>query len=108
MISVSNAWRVARNALEEVAGELREIEQARMTSEQKLPPLREAIGQVRLKEQEARITENQFGEHLKESGTHEQELIQTARKNEAFRLAGRDYPAEFGNRRLGSGESRGA
>ena len=42
-----------------------------MTSEQKIPPLREAIGQIRLKEQEARITENQFGEHLKDSGAHE-------------------------------------
>ena len=35
------AWRAARNALEEAAGELREIEQERMTSEQKLHPVRE-------------------------------------------------------------------
>jgi chromosome segregation protein len=69
-----------RNTLEEVAGELRESEQARMTSEQKLQPLRDAIGQVRLKEQEARIAENQFAEHLKESGAHEQELIETLGK----------------------------
>ena len=77
---------MARNALEEVAGELREIEQARMTSEQKIPPLREAIGQVRLKEQEARITENQFGEHLKDSGTHERELIEMLGKTKPSAL----------------------
>ena len=51
------------------AGDLREIEQERMTSEQKLHPLRESINNARLKEQEARITENQFGEQLKESGS---------------------------------------
>ena len=77
---------MARNALEEVAGELREIEQARMTSEQKIPPLREAIGQVRLKEQEARITENQFAEHLKDSGTHERELIEILGKTKPSAL----------------------
>ena len=77
---------MARNALEEVAGELREIEQARMTSEQKIPPLREAIGHVRLKEQEARITENQFAEHLKDSGTHERELIEILGKTKPSAL----------------------
>ncbi|SFH49241.1 condensin subunit Smc [Nitrosospira sp. Nsp14] len=77
---------MARNALEEVAGELREIEQARMTSEQKIPPLREAIGQVRLKEQEARITENQFAEHLKDSGTDERELIEILGKTKPSAL----------------------
>ncbi len=71
---------MVRNALEEVAGELREIEQARMTLEQTIQPLREAIGQVRLKEQEARITENQFAEQLKDSGAYERELIETLGK----------------------------
>ncbi len=69
-----------RNALEDAASELREIEQERMTSEQKLHPLRESINQARLKEQEARIAENQFGEQLKESGADEQELIRTLGK----------------------------
>ncbi|SEP32508.1 chromosome segregation protein SMC [Nitrosovibrio sp. Nv6] len=69
-----------RNALEDVTRELREIEQARMTSEQKLSPLREAISQVRLKEQEARITEDRFGEQLRESGGLEEELIQSLGK----------------------------
>ena len=69
-----------RNALEDAAGDLREIEQERMTSEQKLHPLRESINQARLKEQEARITENQFGEQLKEAGADEDELMQTLGK----------------------------
>ena len=69
------ALAAARNALEEAANGLREIEQERMTSEQKLHPLREAINQARLKEQEARITENQFAEHLKEAGANEEELL---------------------------------
>lgn len=69
-----------RNALEEAAGDLRKIEQQRMTSEQKLHPLRESINQARLKEQEARITENQFGEQLKEAGADEEELMRALGK----------------------------
>ncbi len=71
---------VLRNTLEDVARGLREIEQDRMTSEQKLQPLREAISQARLKEQEARITENRFGEQLKESGDAEDELMRALGK----------------------------
>ena len=77
---------VARNALEDAAGELREIEQARMAAEQKLHPLREGIHQARLKEQEARIAEDQFGEQLKESGASEQELIHSLGKTRPFAL----------------------
>ncbi len=69
------ALATARNALEGAANELREIEQERMTSEQKLYPLRESISQARLKEQEARITENQFGEQLTEARANEEELL---------------------------------
>lgn len=64
-----------RNALEDAAGDLRKIEQERMTFEQKLHPLRESINHARLKEQEARITENQFDGQLKEAGADEGELI---------------------------------
>lgn len=70
-----SALATARNALEGAANELREIEQERMTSEQKLYPLREFINQARLKEQEARITENQFGEQLTEAKANEEELL---------------------------------
>ena len=64
-----------RDTQEALGSELRKAEQERMTSEQKLHPLREAINIVRLKEQEARITENQFGDHLKESGAKEEDLL---------------------------------
>ncbi|MDQ3185533.1 MAG: chromosome segregation protein SMC [Pseudomonadota bacterium] len=63
-----------RNALEDATNDLRGIEQERMTSEQRLHPLRESINRARLKEQEARITENQFGEQLKEAGADEEAL----------------------------------
>jgi chromosome segregation protein len=64
-----------RDAQEALGNELREIERERMASEQKLHPLREAINTVRLKQQEAQITENQFGEQLKESGVNDEELL---------------------------------
>src|SRR5687768_18151452 len=51
-----------------------------MISEQKLHPLRDAINQTRLKEQEARITENQFDERLKGCETEEEELIRSLGK----------------------------
>ncbi|ODT81732.1 MAG: chromosome segregation protein SMC [Nitrosomonadales bacterium SCN 54-20] len=70
----------ARNALEALATELRQIEQERMASEQKLHPLREAINHMRLKEQEARITENQFGEQLQGCEIPEEELINSLGK----------------------------
>ena len=54
----------ARDALEEAANDLQQIEEARMTSEQKLHPLQESVNKAQLKEQEARITENQFTEQL--------------------------------------------
>ncbi len=98
---------MVRNALEEAAGELREIEQARMTLEQTIQPLREAIGQVRLKEQEARITENQFAEQLKESGVNERELIDTLGKTKPS-PSSRNCPANFRNRWVGGGESGSA
>lgn len=69
-----------RNALEGAANDLRGIEQERMTTEQKLHPLRESINNMRLKEQEARITENQFGEQLKEAGADEEELTRVLGK----------------------------
>ena len=55
------------------------MEQERLASEQKLHPLRESIN-ARLKEQEARIIENQFDEHLKESEAPEEALIQALGK----------------------------
>ncbi|TDI77669.1 MAG: chromosome segregation protein SMC [Betaproteobacteria bacterium] len=76
----------ARNTLEEAAKGLQEIEQERITFEQKLHPLRESISQARLKEQEARIIENQFGEQLKEAGANEEELLKVLGKTRPSRF----------------------
>lgn len=61
----------ARDALAEAANLLREIEQQRMASEQKLHPLREQIGEARLKEQEARLNQEQFAGQLQGAGANE-------------------------------------
>jgi chromosome segregation protein len=58
----------ARDALETVHTQLREIEQERLKSEQRMSPLRERAGEVRLKEQEARLTEEQYAQQLRDSG----------------------------------------
>lgn len=64
-----------RQDLENTIETLHETEQARLKSEQKSYQLREAINQIRLKEQEARLTENQFNEKLLEVGAKEDELL---------------------------------
>jgi len=75
------ALAMARDALAEAANSLRELEQQRMSSEQKLPPLRDQIGEVRLKEQEARLGQEQYEGQLRESGADEEELVQRMEKN---------------------------
>jgi len=64
----------ARDALEGAEGELRTVDQERLTSEQRLEPLRSRINDVRLKEQEARLTEEQYAAQLVEAGADEEEL----------------------------------
>jgi chromosome segregation protein len=64
----------SRDALEGQATRLKEVEQDRFVSEQKLDPLRERIGEAKLKEQEARLTEEQFGQQLAAAGAQEGEL----------------------------------
>ncbi|MCH9638182.1 MAG: chromosome segregation protein SMC [Betaproteobacteria bacterium] len=70
----------ARNNLEEVALHLREIDQTRMACEQKSLHLREAINQIRLKEQAAILTEQRFDEQLDSAN---------ADKNALFPLIGK-------------------
>ena len=53
---------------------LKEIEQERLACEQKLDPLRSRVGEIRLKEQEARLTEDQYAQQLAEAGAREEEL----------------------------------
>ena len=70
----AQALAAARDALEGMESQLREIEQARIACEQKLEPLRTRIGEVRLKEQEARLTEEQYAQQLVEAGADEEAL----------------------------------
>jgi chromosome segregation protein len=68
------ALTLARDALEGMESQLKEVETERLACEQKLGPLRERIGDVKLKEQEARLTEEQFSEQLAAAGAREDEL----------------------------------
>ncbi len=63
-----------RGALEGMESRLKDVEQERFVSEQKLGPLRERISEARLKEQEARLVEEQFAEQLAQAGAREEEL----------------------------------
>jgi len=58
----------ARDRLSGLETGLRAIDEERLVCEQKHEPLRTAIGDARLKEQEARLTEEQFAAKLAESG----------------------------------------
>ena len=64
----------ARDALASVEASLKQTEQERFACEQKLGPLRERINEMRLKEQEARIAEEQFAQQLAETGAQEEAL----------------------------------
>jgi chromosome segregation protein len=54
----------ARNALEHATVNLNRLEQERMSCEQRLNPLREKVGELSLKEQEARLHFEQWAEQL--------------------------------------------
>ncbi|MGE5522961.1 MAG: chromosome segregation protein SMC [Rhodospirillaceae bacterium] len=64
----------ARDALEGMEGQLKSVDLERHTSEQRLDPLRNRLNDVRLKEQEARLTEEQYAQQLAEAGGNEEEL----------------------------------
>lgn len=65
--SIEQAALQARQAVEDTISHLRRIEEARMASEQKSHALREAINQVRLKEQAASIAIGQFDELIQDA-----------------------------------------
>jgi chromosome segregation protein len=68
------ALAAARDTLEGMDSRVREVEQERLAAEQALGPLRDRTNDVRLKEQEARLTEEQFAVQLTESGADEAQL----------------------------------
>ena len=63
----------ARNTLEHATLNLNRMEQERMSCEQKLHPLREKVGEITLKEQEARLQYEQWAEQLQ--GVDEEPLL---------------------------------
>jgi chromosome segregation protein len=63
----------ARNVLEHATLTLNKLEQERMSCEQKLHPLREKVGELTLKEQEARLQYEQWAEQLQ--GVDEEALL---------------------------------
>ena len=65
---------LARQGLDAAEHVLKDTEQQRMASEQRLSPLRDRAGELRLKEQEARLAEENFSAQLTEAGADEQTL----------------------------------
>jgi chromosome segregation protein len=63
-----------RDALEGAAAELRQLEEARLKTEQGLSPLRDRIGDLRLKEQAAQLNEEQYAARLAEANADEEAL----------------------------------
>src|SRR6266513_993336 len=70
----------ARNAVEGAAGALRELEEGRLQSEAKVAPLRERLGELRLKEQAAQINFDQFAAQLREANADEERLSREAER----------------------------
>jgi chromosome segregation protein len=71
----------ARGRLEEGGELLRGADEERLAAEQKLPPLRDRIGELRLKEQAARLGVEQFARQLAEAGADEAMLAQAYEAN---------------------------
>jgi chromosome segregation protein len=74
------ALAAARNQQETLGARLREAEEARLASEQRLPPLRDRIGELRLKEQAARLNHEQFANQLAEARADETALAASLEK----------------------------
>ncbi|HEY1044466.1 MAG TPA: chromosome segregation protein SMC [Telluria sp.] len=66
----------ARHELDQVAQQLRHAEEARMQAERSLQPLRDKITEMQLKEQAARLNQEQFAEALAATGADEATLAE--------------------------------
>ncbi|HEU5282217.1 MAG TPA: chromosome segregation protein SMC, partial [Burkholderiales bacterium] len=70
----------ARDALEGMENGLKTVDAERHAAEQQLEPLRERIAETRLKEQEARLNEEQFAAQLAAAGAIEDEVARQLEK----------------------------
>jgi chromosome segregation protein len=71
----------ARTRLDEITETLRGADEERLGAEHRLPPLRDRIGDLRLKEQAARLTVEQFARQLAEAGADEAALARLFEAN---------------------------
>jgi len=81
----------ARAGLEHLTGKLRELEEARMSAEQGLNPLREKIMELRVKEQEAATHAEQHAQQLQEAGVTREEMAEQIER----RVGSRGMQAEI-------------
>ena len=70
----------SRDALEGLETSLKTTDEERHAVEQKLEPLRERTAETRLKEQEARLNEEQYAQQLVEAGAREEDVAQQLEK----------------------------
>ena len=70
----------ARNGVEAAAAALRALEEERLQAEAQLAPLRERIGELRLKEQAAQINRDLYDGQLREGGADEARLAAAAER----------------------------
>ena len=77
-ISCEKTLGEARNAVEAAAGVLRELEEGKLQVESRVAPLRERMGELRLKEQAAQLNFEQFDTQLREAGCDEAVLAAAA------------------------------
>ena len=74
------ALAAARAAMDSATGKLRELEERKSAIEHSLQPLRDKITELRMKEQEARINEEQFTLQLNTAGANFEELADLVEK----------------------------
>jgi chromosome segregation protein len=77
-ISCEKTLAEARNAVEAASGALRELEEGRLRVEARVAPLRERVGELRLKQQAAQLNFEQFDTQLKEVNADEGVLATAA------------------------------
>jgi len=83
------ALMAVRRELESMDDTLRAMEQARMQAEQRLHECGEVVGQARLREQEASMTETQFADKLVELGEVAPEILSQSVNEPATKLQAR-------------------
>ncbi len=69
-----------RDSLEQMEAALKAADEERHGAEQNLEPMRNRIAEMRLKEQEARLNEEQYAQQLADAGASEEEVAQQVEK----------------------------